>query len=129
MDLTTNDEDVQPWDFDRPEQRAKAKRRVTQEKPTILIGSPMCTAFCHLQNINFKRMDPERVRKILTRARLHLAFCCELYRIQVAEGRHFIHEHPALATSWGEPCVKRLLRMPEVKVTTTDACQYGIQGT
>ncbi len=94
----------------------------------MLIGSPMCTAFCQLQCINFKRMDPERVRKILTRARMHLAFCCKLYRLQLSEGRHFIHEHPATATSWSEPCVKRGMRLPGVQVVVADACQYGMEG-
>ena len=127
MNLTTTDDEGKPWDFDRPEQRAKARRKVEEEKPTILIGSPMCTAFCHLQAINFSRMDPERVRTILTRARMHLAFSCELYRMQLAGGRHFIHEHPAAATSWSEPCICRLLRTPGVQVATVDACQYGME--
>ena len=100
MDLTTCDENGRPWDFDDPRQRAQTRERLRRDKPLVLIGSPMCTAFCRLQIINFARMHPDRVRAILSRARMHLNFVCSLYEEQVCEGRHFIHEHPAAATSW-----------------------------
>ena len=69
MDITTVDEQGNPWDFDNHEQRAKARKRVEEEKPTILIGSPMCTAFSLLQQVNYAKMEPDRVRRILARAR------------------------------------------------------------
>ena len=55
-------------------------------------------------------------------------FVCSLYEEQVREGRYFIHEHPAMATSWEEPAVKRVLKLPNVQVTRVDACQYGMTG-
>ncbi len=61
MDLTTNDECGKLWDFDDPKQRQKAREKLRDDKPLILIGSPMCTAFCRLQKINFSRMHPDRV--------------------------------------------------------------------
>ncbi len=112
MDLTTNYEDGRPWDFDDPQQRQKARDRLRSDQPFVLIGSPMCTAFCRLQAINFAKMHPDRVRAILARARMHLNFVCSLYEEQVRAGRHFIHEHPTMATSWEEPAVKRVMKLP-----------------
>ena len=128
MDITTNDETGMPWDFDDPRQRQKARERLRADKPLVLVGSPMCTAFCRLQAINFAKMDPDRVRAILARARMHLNFVCSLYEEQVKGGRLFLHEHPAAATSWEEPAVRRVLKMQNVQVTRVDACQYGMTG-
>ena len=73
-------------------------------------------------------MHPDRVRAILAKARMHLNFVCSLYEEQICGGRFFIHEHPAGATSWEEPAVKRILKLPEVRVSRVDACQYGMTG-
>ena len=62
FDLTGTDELGNPWDFNIPEQRRKAERRLGQEKPALLIGSPMCTPFSNLQNINNAKRDPRIVK-------------------------------------------------------------------
>ena len=59
---------------------------------------------------------------------MHLNCVCSLYEEQVQGGRFFIHEHPARATSWEEPAVKRVMKLPEVRVSRVDACQYGMVG-
>ena len=128
MDVTTNDETGSPWDFDDPRQRQRARERLRADKPLVLVGSPMCTVFCRLQSINYAKMHPDRVRAILSKARMHLNFVCSLYEEQVQGGRFFIHEHPATATSWDEPAVKRVMKLPEVRVSRVDACQYGMVG-
>ena len=33
-----------------------------------------------------------------------------------------------MVTSWEEPAVRRVLTMPNVRVTRADACQYGMAG-
>ena len=129
MDITTNDETGKAWDFDDAGQRSKARERLRRDKPMVLIGSPMCTAFCRLQSINYAKMDPDRVRAILARARMHLNFVCSLYEEQVKSGRYFIHEHPAMATLWEEPAVRRVMKMANVQVSRVDACQYGMTGS
>lgn len=128
LDLTTCDETGQPWDFDNAAQRAKARQLVRDTEPTVLIGSPMCAAFCQWQSINFPKMDPEKVRTILSRARMHLRFTCELYEMQIKAGQLFLHEHPATATSWAEPCVARIARLPGVRIVRADQCQHGMEG-
>ena len=70
MDITCMDEDGNPRDFNKYEQHTKACKMVKEDKPTILIGSPMCTAFCLLRHINYTRMEPECVRIIMVKVRL-----------------------------------------------------------
>ena len=56
LDLSVCDEDGNPWDFDVPEMRERAKALVREMKPSLLIGSPMCTAFSVLQFLNRERL-------------------------------------------------------------------------
>ena len=58
LDLTTCDKDGRPWDFDQLEVRSRAAHRVMTDKPTLLIGRPMCTVFSQMNNINYPKMDP-----------------------------------------------------------------------
>ena len=61
LDLTVPDENGEPWDFSRPSMRAKAEKMLDEQKPTLLIGTPMCTAFSTWQYINDKKRDPKIV--------------------------------------------------------------------
>ena len=97
-----------------------------ERKAMFLIGSPMCTAFSRLQNLNFRRMTPEKVQEIIQYGMNHLEFCMYLYKIQVEQGLYFLHEHPASATSWDTDCVKNILRLPNVRRIDSDMCAFGM---
>ena len=97
------------------------------QEPALRIGLPMCTAFSHIQNSNKAKRDPAIVEQELTRARVHLHWCCHLYHKQVDRGACFLHEHPALATSWREKPVRELLEREEVMRIVADQCQLGKQ--
>ena len=71
-------------------------------------------------------MTPERVESLRQEAVRHLHFVASLYRIQLAGGRHFLHEHPATATSWSDPWIARLLKHPRVGSVVSDQCEYGL---
>ena len=126
LDITSNDENGIPWDFDVPPMREKARALVRETKPTLLVWCPMCTWFCALQNLNFPRMDPAVVKAGLQKATRHLEFVCELYREQVRGGRYFLHEHPLTATSWRLPCVQEVMGMPQVMTVVADMCCFGM---
>ena len=98
LDPTGHDADGNPWDFNLAEQRSKAEALMDQQRPMLLIGSPMCTAFSNIQNLNKAKRDPAIVKDEYERACVHLRWCCHLYRKQIARGAHFLHEHPAGAT-------------------------------
>ena len=87
LDLTTVDSDSRPWDFDEKVMRERALERVRREKPLLLVGSPMCTAFSTWQRINNKIRDKYVVEAEKKRAVMHLEFCIELYREQLKHGR------------------------------------------
>ena len=127
LDLTTADDDGSSWDFDSKVMRDRAMKKLKEEKPLLLVGSPMCTAFSTWQRINAKIRDPYVVECERRRAVMHLEFCIELYREQLRIGRYFIHEHPAYATSWQEECIRKLLGESGVETATCDQCMYGCE--
>ena len=90
MDLKTG------WDFSKEEDKERARKYQEEEKPLFIVGSPMCRMFSPLQN-----MSPwtARKQKQLEADIEHLKFMVEIYRKQVEEGRYFIHEDPAGASS------------------------------
>ena len=102
MDLTAPGRDGKSWDFTKVEHRRRALALVRDKRPYLLIGSPPCTAWSNLQNLN--RCKPggnEKVDAAQAKARVHLEFCCQLYRERSARavrghspGR--IHQVPGL---------------------------------
>ncbi len=58
MDITTNDETGNPWDFDDPRQRQRARERLRADKPLVLVGSPMCTAFLQIAVDQLRQDSP-----------------------------------------------------------------------
>ena len=58
LDLTIIDEDDgEPWNFDDAGKRERARRLMRTSKPWLLIGSPRCTGFSVIQNLNRDRME------------------------------------------------------------------------
>ena len=127
LDITQKDERGIPWDFDSVEMRQKARAKVVTEKPMLVVGTPMCTAFSALLALSTAKRDPEAVKRQITRARVHLAFMCELYELQVRAGRYFLHEHPQAATSWQMEEVIRVLGLKRVQRVSCHQCQYGAE--
>ena len=76
------------WDFDKPEDREEASRRIDREQPYLLVGSPPRTDWCALNaRLNHPKMDPAIVAERRRRARAHLGFVVKLYLGQLARGR------------------------------------------
>lgn len=49
-----------------------------------------------------------------------------IYKMQLAAGRHFVHEHPEGATSWQDSWMVDLLNDKRVHRTVADQCMYGL---
>ena len=62
LDLTVPGPDGLKWDFTRARDRMKAWKLIFRDQPYMTIGSPPCTAFSILQNLNQK--TPELVEKL-----------------------------------------------------------------
>ena len=127
LDLTTCERDGRPWDFNQVEMKNRAIRKVLRDKFFILIGSPMCGPFRIMHNINHCRMDFAEVSQRIEYGRRHLKFCSQLYKIQVDNGRYFLHEHPETATSWQESCIRKLFKEHGVERVVEDQCMYGLK--
>ena len=126
LDFTTTDENGRPWDFECVHTKNKAVRKLLEDKPKLLIGSPMYIGFCSWTRMDQHKMAAEVVQERLRKARAHLEFCMKLYAIQIHHGRYFLHECPQSATSWKEARVQRILNHKEVIHVTADQCQYGL---
>ena len=94
------DENGASWDFRRREDRQRARARIREERPFVVIGSPPCTFFSSIQALSRHRSTDSARRRAHAEALTLLGFAVEIYRLQLDAGRHFVHEHPAHATSW-----------------------------
>ena len=85
LDLAVVDpDDGQPWDFCSKAKRDKACRMQREQRPILLIGSPMCTQFSSWQNLNFsKGNDKEAIRRAYAGSCVHMGFVAELYHEQL----------------------------------------------
>ena len=118
MDLTTG------WDFSQDEHKERALKYIDEYKPKLIIGSPMCTMFSQLQRLSGWNDEKQRRWREDTR---HLKFMAQVYRIQATQGRWFLHEHSASASSWSLKEIADLLEMDGVGVVQADQCMYGLK--
>ena len=49
-----------------------------------------------------------------------------LCRIRMSQGGFTLHEHPAGASSWKEPCIKKLAQLNSIHNVTSHQCMYGL---
>merc|ERR1712026_586625 len=87
----------------------------------------MCSAVRQLQNLNFSRVNPEEVSKVIEHRKRHLAFCIELYHMQLDRGLYFLHEHPATARSWQLGIVQELMHRRGVHTVIGDMCTFHMK--
>ena len=73
------DVDGRSWDFLKAADRREALARIREQKPYLVIGSPPCTSFCSLnERWNYKRMDPEEVRRRRAEGNVLLGFAAHV---------------------------------------------------
>ena len=98
MDLRTNKPNGEPWDFTKLADRKLARQELQEKKPDWLVGSPPCTAFSQLMNLNYSKMAPAQIQRYLQEGRLHLHFVISLYQASwPEEGTSYMSTHRALA--------------------------------
>ena len=127
LDLTAPSPNGQTWDFAKSSDRRRALELQQAQKPYLLIGSPPCTAWSNLQNLNRCRPGgQEKVDEAQRKAKVHMLFCCRLYREQMKGGRYFLHEHPTTAESWKLQCMRELAADQMVLEAKADQCASGL---
>ena len=85
------DEDGKFWDITKSEMREKMRKYVMEKKPLFIIGSPPCDPLSIMQNLNNTKCDPIKQQQRVVAGRIHLAFCAELYQMQLSAGRYYLH--------------------------------------
>ena len=127
LDLPSFRPDGTTSDFNNPQHRKEARCMARELKRTRVIGSPPCTAFSIWNfGVNFKKMNHVDVAVMLQEGHDRRQFSATIYQGQVAQGRHFLNEHPAYALSWREPCIEALMNNKRVHTVTWDQCQFGL---
>ncbi len=93
-----------------------------------MVGSPPCTMFSRLQvNLNANKMGKVEWEKRRRSAEVLLIFAVAVYKLQVLAGRHFLHEHPAGATSWHHPAIVKLRATHGVDAVVAHQCEFGLE--
>ena len=128
-DIETNDGTGNPWDFNVPEQRNKCVREILEQRPSFLIGSPVCTMFSILQGLNKARMDLNKWEASWNKGVCRMLFAIKSYRIQAIAGKFFPHEHPASASNWKLPETQALMEDYKLKKVNGQNCRFGVTGT
>ena len=127
MDVRESDpDDGQPWDFNVPEKREKARRRLIEEEPILLVGSPPCSSFSRLQQLSWNKRCPEDYVAMVQEGLDHHRFVYELYELQRSAGRYFVHETPDHTWSLQTEFAQDLLGQEGVHRVRGDVCMYGM---
>ena len=127
LDLTEVDENGDPWDLSLPERQNKVLDIIDRDKPGIVIVCPPCGPFSSWQYINYKIMSDEAITKRLEAGIAHLAFAALICRKQATEGRHYLFEHPATATSWSTRVMKSVTSIDGNFTVDFDFCMAGMK--
>ena len=128
LDLTMRDPETNaPWDLSKRSVQDRVRKMVIDSKPFMLVGSPPCTPFSRLQELNSPKRDPKVVEGKLAAGRAHMKFCFEMYELQ--RKNFFEHEHPSTATSWSLPFVLEMLLRDDVNLVEVDMCNFGMMSS
>ena len=82
---------------ERERERKKVEEHQKGEKPLLVVGSPTCRMFSALQNMS--KWSDKKQREWEEDVG-HLYWAVDRYEEQMKDGRLFLHEHPAGASSW-----------------------------
>ena len=129
IDIQCNDENGEPWDLNSNQKRNQLIHLIVDTKPILVIGSPMCTMFSTLQNLNKNKRDEEAHNARVKQAISHIDFCITLYTIQAKNGRYYLHEHPRHATSWKLESMQRFINKHQPKQVHANMCAFGMVST
>ena len=84
----------------------------------------MCTALSILQGLNRARMDPGKWETMWNKGMGYMLFATKLYPIQRDDGRFFLHEHLASASSWRLPEMQSLTSDLGIKKVNAHMCRF-----
>ena len=80
------------FDFDRKADRDRCWDAIKRDKPSLVIGSPPCTLFSKLQELNKFMYKDDRTwllkfQERMDQAKRYVEFCARVYQHQIDNGR------------------------------------------
>ena len=94
--MTVKDEHGQQWDLSKGELMTKAREKILNDRPRLVIGSGS-----------------------------HAEQCCELYKLQASLGSYFLHMDAERSATWRQPCIQELSVSAGVGAGTSSMCCFG----
>merc|ERR1712242_435708 len=73
------------WDFTKAADRERARAQIRREKPFLVVGSPPCTEFSSVQNLNRRPFSAAEARRRRAEAMILLGFALEVYQLQLSQ--------------------------------------------
>ena len=119
------------WDLLNTQSQQHVVQYIKSERPGLVLLAPPCTMFSTLQHLSIRtrhansKLFDDHLRE-LRRARNLLKFCVEVCQLCRELKLTYVFEHPWGATSWSEPCLKRLVQQPDSYLARVDQCQFGL---
>ena len=107
------------WDLSLRADQVKAEKRLSDEKPHLLILSPMCLS---LSLSRLQHAKPDELAELLVQGKRHLEFACSLARLQVEQGGRVLFEYPVAASE--EPCLWKLRSIDGMRCVRCDQYQF-----
>ena len=103
------------WDLGQRADQVKAEKRLNDEKPHLLILSPMRLALSRPQHA-----EPDKLAELREQGKRHLEFACSLAELQIEQGARV----PLAASE--EPCLWKLRLIDGMRCVRCDQCQFGM---
>lgn len=114
------------YDLRIPSTRNKVMDLLKVRDIKVVVLSPPCTMFSQMMRINFKKMDPQDLKRRWRDAMLFIHFTVQVIHYILSVGGFFVFEHPTGASSWRLPSIMKLMGRPGVKVAKFHQCRFGL---
>lgn len=114
------------FDLSKEQDRGRMWQELEEDEPELVVGSPPCTAFSLLQELNYRAMDFEKAKAKVMDGLEHLDTTVEVCEWQDDNGRLFLFEHPKTSRAFQEERMVKLMQRPGVWVCHVDMCAYGM---
>ena len=100
--------------------QVKAEKRLSDEKPHLLILTPMCLS-PSLSLSRLQHAKPDELAELREQGKRYLEFACSPARLQ---GGRVLFEYPLAASE--EPCFWKLRSIDGMRCVRCDQCQFGM---
>ena len=114
------------YDLTIPAMRSNVMDLLKLREIKVVVLSPPCTMFSQMMRINFKKMNPQDLKRRWRDAMLFIQFTIRVIHYILSVDGFFVFEHPTGASSWRLPSVMRLMGRPGVKVAKFHQCRFGL---